>query len=64
MQRADRAEKFLKGLSFWDKFKNRYRNVDFEQYKEFQLSDMMQSICMPTTKTKKCKNREIDDLYL
>ncbi len=31
-----RAEKFLKGLSFWDKFKNRYRNVDFEQYKEFQ----------------------------
>ncbi len=33
MQRADKLE-FEKGLSF----KNRYRNADFDQYKEFQLS--------------------------
>ncbi len=62
MQRAfDRVEKFLKGLSFWDKLRIKsYRNADFEQYKEFNPSDMI-TICMPTTKM--CKNHEIDDLY-
>ena len=37
MQRAfDKVEKFLKGLSFWDKFKRSYRSEDLEQYQEFQ----------------------------
>ncbi len=31
MQRADRVEKFLKGLSFWDKFRIVISNADFEQ---------------------------------
>ncbi len=60
MQRADRL-KVPERSWFLGKFKNRYRNADFEQYKKsFNPSDMI-TICMPTTK---CKNHEIDDLYL
>ncbi len=44
-----RVEKFLKGLSFGDKFKSRYRNADFNSIKSFNPSDMI-TICMPTTK--------------
>lgn len=37
MQRAfDVAERFLKGLNIWGRFKQKYRDKDFEQYKEFQ----------------------------
>lgn len=37
MQRAfDVAERFLKGLNLWGRFKQKYRDKDFEQYKEFQ----------------------------
>ncbi len=37
-----------KVLVFWDKFKNRYRNADFEQYKV--QSSRHDNICMPTAK--------------
>lgn len=63
MQRAfDRVEKFLKGLSFWDKFKNRYRNADFEQYKEFQSIRHDNDLHADNKNVQ--KNHEIDDLYL
>ena len=63
MQRAfDRVEKFLKGLSFWDKFKNRYRNADFEQYKEFQ--SIRHDNDLHANNKNVQKNHEIDDLYL
>ncbi len=54
MQRAfDGVEKFLKGLSFWDKFKNRYPVQILNSIKSFNPSDM---ITILPCDNKSCKN--------
>lgn len=61
MQRAfDKVEKFLKGLSFWDKFKRSYRNADSEQYREFQSIRHDNDL---HADNKNVQNHEFDDFY-
>lgn len=63
MQRAfDKVEKFLKGLSFWDKFKRSYRNADFDQYQEFQSIRHDNDLHANNKNVR--NNHEFDDLYL